>query len=100
MLNPPLITSYSVAMGSLKHAVDGLWGAGAYAFASVALFNIWRGGSFTAVFLLAPLHAIPPGLFEYAPLGTKKASQRFPGGTLPPLPPDMALAAFLSVTTA
>ena len=100
MLNPPLITSYSVAMGSLKHAVDGLWGAGAYAFASVALFNIWRGGSFTAVFLLAALNAIPTELFEYARLETKNAWQRFREVTLPLLRPYMALAVFLSFTTA
>ncbi len=100
MLNPPLITSYSVAMGSLKHAVDGLWGAGAYAFASVALFNIWRGGSFTAVFLLAALNAIPRELFEYARLETKNAWQRFREVTLPLLRPYMALAVFLSFTTA
>src|SRR5207237_4601424 len=45
MLNPPLITSYSIPMGNVKHAVDGALGAGAWAFASVILFNIWRGGS-------------------------------------------------------
>jgi ABC-type sugar transport system permease subunit len=100
MLNPPLITSYSVAMGTLKHAVDGIWGTGAYAFASVALFNIWRGGSFTAVFLLAALNAIPTELFEYARLETKNAWQRFREVTLPLLRPYMALAVFLSFTTA
>src|SRR5262249_2555014 len=49
MLNPPLITSYSVAVGNLKHAVDTVLGGGAYAFLSVILFNTWRGASFTAV---------------------------------------------------
>jgi ABC-type sugar transport system permease subunit len=100
MLNPPLITSYSVPMGTLKHAVDGILGTGAYAFASVALFNIWRGGSFTAVFLLAALNAIPTELFEYARLETKNAWQRFREVTLPLLRPYMALAVFLSFTTA
>src|SRR5262249_58853823 len=64
MLNPPLATSYSVLAGHLKHAVDAALGAGAYAFASVALFNVWRGASFTAVFLLARLDAIPTELLD------------------------------------
>src|SRR5215475_8519323 len=66
MLNPPITTSYSAFLGSVKHAVDLIFGGGAYAFASVALFNVWRGSSFTAVFLLAGLNAIPTELFEYA----------------------------------
>lgn len=100
MLNPPLITSYSVLVGNVKHAVDGALGAGAWAFLSVALFNIWRGGSFTAVFLLAGLNAIPSELFEYAELETKGAWQRFWRVTVPLLRPYMALAVFLSFTTA
>lgn len=100
MLNPPLITAYSVFAGNLKHAVDGMFGTGAYAFASVILFNIWRGGSFTAVFLLAGLNAIPTELFEYARLETRGAWQRFWAVTLPLLRPYMALAVFLSFTTA
>ncbi len=100
MLNPPLITSYSVFAGNLKHAFDGLLGTGAYAFASVMLFNVWRGGSFTAVFLLAGLNAIPTELFEYARLETRSAWQRFWRVTLPLLKPYMALAVFLSFTTA
>lgn len=100
MLNPPLITSYSVFAGNLKHAVDGLLGTGAYAFASVMLFNVWRGGSFTAVFLLAGLNAIPTELFEYARLETLGAWQRLWQVTLPLLRPYMALAVFLSFTTA
>ncbi len=100
MLNPPLITSYSVAAGTLKHAVDAALGGGAYAFASVILFNIWRGGSFTAVFLLAGLNAIPTELLEYARLESRSAWQRFWRVTVPLLRPYLALAAFLSFTTA
>jgi multiple sugar transport system permease protein len=100
MLNPPLITSYSMVAGHLKFAVDGLLGGGAYAFLSVMLFNIWRGGSFTAVFLLAALNAIPTELFEYAALETRSAWQRFRHVTVPLLRPFLALAVFLSFTTA
>jgi multiple sugar transport system permease protein len=100
MLNPPLITSYSVFLGNLKYGVDGLLGGGAYAFLSVILFNIWRGGSFTAVFLLAALNAIPTELFEYARIETTSAWQRFRHVTLPLLKPFLALATFLSFTTA
>jgi ABC-type sugar transport system permease subunit len=100
MLNPPLITSYSLIAGHLKHAVDGVLGAGAYAFLSVILFNIWRGSSFTAVFLLAGLNAIPTELFEYANLETRSAWQRLRYVTVPLLRPFLALAVFLSFTTA
>jgi multiple sugar transport system permease protein len=100
MLNPPLITGYSVMAGNLKLAVDGVFGGGAYAFASVVLFNIWRGASFTAVFLLAGLNAIPTELFDYARLETRSAWQRLVRVTLPLLRPYMALAVFLSFTTA
>jgi multiple sugar transport system permease protein len=100
MLNPPLITAYSVLVGNVKFAVDGMFGAGAWAFLSVALFNIWRGGSFTAVFLLAGLNAIPTELFEYAALETRNAWQRLRHVTVPLLRPFLALAVFLSFTTA
>ena len=100
MLNPPLITSYSLIVGNLKHTVDGVLGAGAYAFLSVILFNIWRGSSFTAVFLLAGLNAIPTELFEYASLETRNAWQRLRHVTIPLLRPFLALAVFLSFTTA
>jgi ABC-type sugar transport system permease subunit len=100
MLNPPLITSYSTAAGAVKHAVDGMLGGGAYAFISVILFNVWRGGSFTAVFLLAALNAIPTELFDYARLETQGGWQRLRHVTLPLLKPFLALAAFLSLTTA
>ena len=100
MLNPPLVTSYSVVIGSVKHAVDSALGSGAYAFASIMLFNIWRGASFTAVFLLAGLNAIPVELFEYARLDSASAWQRFRTVTLPLLRPYVALSVFLSFTTA
>jgi multiple sugar transport system permease protein len=100
MLNPPLITSYSLAAGHLKHAVDGVFGSGAWAFLSVALFNIWRGGSFTAVFLLAGLNAVPTELFDYARLETVGPWQRFWRVTVPLLRPYLALALYLSFTTA
>ncbi len=100
MLNPPLLTSYAVAMGQVKHVVDDALGSGAWAFVSVALFNVWRGASFTAVFLLAGLNALPSELFEYARLETRSAWQRFVAVTLPLLRPYLALAVFLSFTTA
>lgn len=100
MLNPPLTTSYSIMAGTLKHTVDGALGGGAYAFVSVVLFNVWRGASFTAVFLLAALNAIPTELFEYAQLETRSGWQRLRHVTLPLLKPFLALAAFLSLTTA
>ena len=100
MLNPPLITSYSLIAGNLKHAVDGMFGAGAYAFLSVILFNVWRGSSFTAVFLLAGLNAIPTELFEYADLETRGVWQRLRHVIVPLLRPFLALAVFLSFTTA
>jgi multiple sugar transport system permease protein len=100
MLNPPLITSYSLLVSHLKEAVDGAVGNGAWAFVSVVLFNVWRGGSFTAVFLLAGLSAIPAELFEYAALETRSAAQRLRHVTLPLLRPFLALAVFLSFTSA
>jgi multiple sugar transport system permease protein len=99
-LSPPVTTSYAVFMGTLKHAVDGVLGTGAWAFLSVVLFNIWRGSSFVGVLLLAGINAIPPELFEYALLDTKSAWRRFWLVTVPLLKPFLALAVFLSLTTA
>ena len=88
LLNPPITTSYSTFMGGIKYAVDGALGTGAWAFTSVALFNIWRGSSFTAIFLLAGLNAIPTELFEDAPardaLGLAAAPRCHPASA-PPL---------------
>lgn len=52
------------------------------------------------MFLLAGLNAIPTELFEYARLDTQGAWQRLSYVTLPLLRPFMALAVFLSFTTA
>ncbi len=99
-LNPPIRTSYAVTLGHLKYLVDGVFGGGAWAFLSVILFNIWRGSSFIGVFLLAGLNAIPPELFEYALLECRSGWRRFWLVTVPLLKPFLALAAFLSLTTA
>ena len=99
-LSPPIPTAYSVFMGTLKFHVDGAFGTGAWAFLSVTLFNIWRGSSFIAVFLLAGLNAVPPELFECALLESKSAWRRFWLVTVPLLKPFFALAIFLSLTTA
>jgi multiple sugar transport system permease protein len=99
-LNPPIPTAYSLVMGNVKYAVDSTFGGGAWSFVSVTLFNIWRGSSFIGVFLLAGINAIPPQLFECALLESKSAWQRFWVVTVPLLTPFLALAVFLSITTA
>jgi multiple sugar transport system permease protein len=99
-LNPPIPTAYSPFMGSLKHTMDGAFGGGAWAFLSVVLFNVWRGSSFIGVFLLAGLNAVPPELFDCARLESKSAWRRFWLVTVPLLRPFLALAVFLSLTTA
>ena len=99
-LSPPIPTAYAVFMGNMKYIVDSALGGGAWAFLSVTLFNIWRGSSFIAVLLLAGINAIPPELFEYALLDSKSAWQRFRAVTLPLLKPFLALAVFLSLTSA
>lgn len=99
-LNPPLIAPHSLLMGQLKWSVDSVFGFGAYDFLSVILFNVWRGGSFTAVFLLAGINAIPHELFDSAALECKAGWRRFWFVTVPLLKRYMALAVFLSLTTA
>ena len=99
-LSPPVTTSYAAFMGHLKHAVDGALGTGAWAFLSVVLFNIWRGSSFVGVLLLAGINAIPTELFEYALLESRSAWRRFWLVTVPLLRPFLALAVFLSLTSA
>lgn len=99
-LSPPIPTAYSVFMGNLKYAVDGMLGSGAWAFVSVTMFNIWRGSSFIGIFLLAGINAVPPELFECAALESKSAWQRFWLVTVPLLKPFLALAVFLALTTA
>jgi multiple sugar transport system permease protein len=98
-LSPPITTSYSVFMGTLKYAVDNALGSGAWVFLSVTLFNIWRGSSFIGVLLLAGINAVPPELFEYATLESKSAWQRFWMVTVPVLRPFLALGVFLSLTS-
>jgi ABC-type sugar transport system permease subunit len=99
-LNPPITTAYAVFMGTIKYNVDGALGGGAWAFVSVTLFNIWRGSSFIGVLLLAGINAIPPELFEYATLESRSAWRRFWLVTVPLLKPFLALAVFLSLTSA
>jgi len=99
-LSPPIPTAYAAFMGTLKFSVDGAFGTGAWAFLSVTLFNIWRGSSFIGVLLLAGINAVPPELFEYALLESKSPWQRFRMVTLPLLKPFLALAVFLSLTSA
>jgi multiple sugar transport system permease protein len=99
-LSPPISTSYSAFMGGLRQSTDALFGSGAWGFLSVTLFNVWRGSSFIGVFLLAGINAVPPELFEYALLDSRSAWQRFWRVTVPLLRPYLALAVFLSLTTA
>jgi multiple sugar transport system permease protein len=99
-LSPPIPTAYSAFMGHLKYVVDGALGGGAWAFLSVTLFNVWRGSSFIGVFLLAGINAIPPELFDCAVLESKSPWRRFWLVTVPLLKPFLALALFLSLTTA
>jgi multiple sugar transport system permease protein len=99
-LSPPTTTAYAPFMGQMKYVVDGLFGGGAWAFVSVMLFNIWRGSSFIGVLLLAGINAVPPELFECAALESKSPWRRFWLVTVPLLKPFLALAVFLSLTSA
>jgi multiple sugar transport system permease protein len=99
-LSPPTTTAYAPFMGQMKQGVDGVFGGGAWAFVSVTLFNIWRGSSFVGVLLLAGINAIPPELFECAALESKSPWRRFWLVTVPLLKPFLALAVFLSLTSA
>ena len=99
-LSPPIPTAYAAFMGHLKLTVDHAVGTGAWSFLAVTLFNIWRGSSFIGVFLLAGINAVPPELFECALLESRSAWQRFWHVTVPLLRPFLALAVFLSLTTA
>ena len=99
-LNPSAATAYSGLMASARNAVDGALGSGAWALTSVALFNVWRGGSFMGIFLLAGINAVPPELFEAALLECRSAWRRFWLVTVPLLRPFLAMAVFLSLTSA
>ena len=97
---PPVHAAYSLQLSSLHFLVDGRFGDGAWGFLSLILFNVWRGGSFVGIFLLAALNGIPQDLFEYAALEVRSAWRRFWMVTVPLLRPFLALATFLSVASA
>jgi len=99
-MTPPLHTAYGPVMVDLRLFFDDHVGDGAWGFFSLILFNIWRGGSFTAIFLLAALNGIPQDLFDYAVLEVKSAWRSFWLVIVPLLRPFLALAAFLSLTSA
>jgi ABC-type sugar transport system permease subunit len=99
-LSPPIPTAYAAFMGHLKVSVDHAVGTGAWSFLAVTLFNVWRGSSFIGVLLLAGINAVPPELFECALLECRSAWRRFWLVTVPLLRPFLALAVFLSLTTA
>jgi len=99
-LLPPLHSSYAVAMSNLHYAVDDVLGYGAWGFISLIAFNVWRGGSFVGIFLLAALNGIPQTLFDYAALEVRSAWRTFWLVTVPLLRPFLALAIFLSLVSA
>lgn len=99
-LSPPVHTAYSGLMASLGFFFDARLGSGTWGFLSLVTFNVWRGGSFTAIFLLAALNAIPHDLFDYAALEVGGRWRKFWLVTVPLLRPFLALAVFLSLTTA
>ena len=97
---PPIHTVYSALMADLGLFFDSWLGAGTWGFLSLIVFNVWRGGSFTGIFLLAALNGIPQELFDYAALEIRNGWQRFTMVTVPLLRPFLALAVFLSLTSA
>lgn len=99
-LIPPLHSSYSLFMGDLHLFFDSRLGPGTWGFISLIAFNVWRGGSFVGIFLLAALNGIPEDLFDYATTEVKSAWRKFWMVTVPLLRPFLALATFLSLTGA
>jgi ABC-type sugar transport system permease subunit len=97
---PPLHTAYSLAMSNLRFAFDLWFGIGAWRFLSLVIFNVWRGGSFVGIFLLAALNGVPQDLFDYAALEVRNGWRKFWMVTVPVLRPFLALAAFLSIVSA
>ncbi len=97
---PPLHSAFSTFFANIRYVLDTALGYGTWAFLSLLMFNVWRGGSFVGVFLLAALNGIPEDLFDYAVLEVKSAWRKFWMVTVPLLRPFLALAAFLSVTSA
>ncbi len=99
-LSPPVHAAYGPALASARFAVDRYLGDGAWGFLGVVALNVWRGGSFTGIFLLAALNSIPQDLFDYAALEVRLGWRRFWLVIVPLLRPFLALAVFLSFTTA
>jgi len=100
LLLPPVPASYADFMAHWRTVFDNALGYGTWGFFSVILLNIWRGGSFVGIFLLAARNGIPDQLFEYAALEARSAWQMFWRVTVPVLRPFLALAAFLTLTSA
>jgi multiple sugar transport system permease protein len=96
LMLPPLHSAFSGAMSDLRLFFDQLLGMGSWGFISLVVFNVWRGGSFMGIFLLAALNGIPQDLFDYADLEVKHAWRKFWMVTVPLLRPFLALATFLS----
>jgi ABC-type sugar transport system permease subunit len=97
-LIPPIPAWYGDFMAHWRTIFDNALGTGTWGFFAVVLLNIWRGGSFVGIFLLAARNGIPDQLFEYAALEARTAWQMFWLVTVPVLRPFMALAAFLTLT--
>ena len=100
LLLPPVPASYATFMAHWRIFFDNALGFGTWGFLSVILLNVWRGGSFVGIFLLAARNGIPDQLFEYAALEVRSAWQMFWMVTVPLLRPFLALAAFLTLTSA
>jgi multiple sugar transport system permease protein len=97
---PPLHSAFSGVMSDLRWWIDGLLGGSTWTFLTLVVFNIWRGGSFTGIFLLAALNGIPQDLFDYATLEVRGMWRMFWMVTVPLLRPFLALAAFLAIVSA
>jgi len=97
---PPVHTVYSALMADLRFFFDDRLGEGTWGFLSLIVFNVWRGGSFTGIFLLAALNGIPQELLDYAALEVRNGWRKFWKVTVPLLRPFLALAVFLSLTSA
>lgn len=99
-LSPPVHTAYSETMTHLAVWVEGRLGNGAWGLFSLIVFNIWRGGAFTGIFLLAALNALHHDLFDYAALEVRSGWRYLWMVVVPLLRPYLALAAYLSFTGA
>ena len=99
-LLPPIPASYANFMAHWRVLADNALGFGTWGFVGVILLNVWRGGSFVGIFLLAARNGIPDQLFEYASLEARSAWQMFWAVTVPLLRPFLALATFLTLTSA